>query len=31
VFKNFRLDKIDTALIPGPAPRSINNLPTRRH
>jgi len=31
LFNMFRLDKIVSALIPGPAPRSIDNLPSRRH
>jgi len=31
LFNMFRLDKIISALIPGLAPRSIDNLPSRRH
>ena len=31
VYIMFHLDKIVSAIIPGPAPRSIDNLPTRRH
>jgi hypothetical protein len=31
LFNMFRHDKIVSALIPGPAPRSIDNLPSRRH
>jgi len=31
VFEMFYLDKKNTAIIPGPAPRTTDNLPTRRH